>query len=132
MFILTAAILLISKLLLAGKDAVSYLLDEDKDNIVKLTNRWHQIGAAVDVILTGLLMWASGNYYEVAFQSLLIRLAVYDLAFNYFAKLDIHHIGTTAISDKIFAKIFGSKGAVKKSLFFLAALAVWGVLDLIL
>jgi hypothetical protein len=130
MFVLNATILIIFKLALAWKDAMSFLTKSKKDepNTKKWLEQWHAAGATLDLFSTLLLAWASNNWVEVPIQSFLIRLAMYDLSFNYLAKLDLHHIGTTAITDKFFSKIFGSKGAVKKSLVFASILILWGLI----
>lgn len=131
MLVITALLLIIFKLFLAGKDATSYLLKEkDYENELTLVRikRWHRDGAAIDAMFTSVLAWASGLWVAVIIQSLLIRLAVFDIAFNHWAKLDIKHLGSTAWADKIFSKIFGEDGAVKKALFFLVVLIIFTIL----
>jgi hypothetical protein len=130
MFLITATILLIFKLFLAGKDATSYLLKDKIDNELtfKRIKRWHRDGAILDFLFTAVLAWASGSILECFIQSFLIRLAIYDLAFNYWAGLNIHYLGSTSAVDRIFVKIFGVNGAVQKSLAFLAVLILWGLI----
>jgi hypothetical protein len=134
MFFGTLAILLIYKLFLAGKDASSYLLKDKNatgEIITKRIQRWHRDGIAIDLIFTLVLAWAVHDW-NVIIQSLLVRLAVFDLAFNYWSSLNIHYLGSTALADRIFIKIFGINGAVTKSICFLAALIVWGLIKLII
>lgn len=131
MFVLTSAILIIFKLFLAGKDATSYLLKEKHEEnalTFKRIKRWHRDGAALDFLFTVILAWASGDWVSVFVQSVLIRLALYDLAFNHWSGLNIHYLGSTAYWDKIFVKLFGINGAVKKSLAFLIILILWGII----
>lgn len=131
MFLITIIILLIFKLFLAGKDATSYLLKEKhEENIltVKRINRWHRDGVALDLLFTIVLAWASDDWFQTIGQSIIIRAAIFDLAFNYWAQLNIHYLGSTALWDKLFIKIFGINGAVQKAIVFLAALTLWGLL----
>jgi len=133
MFALTAAILLIFKLFLAGKDATSYLLKEiHEENSLTLSRikRWHRDGIAIDAIFSLVLCWAS-NDWSVILQSLLLRLAVFDPAFNHWAGLNIRYLGSTALWDRMFIRIFGINGALKKSAMFLVALILWGIIKAI-
>lgn len=126
MFVLAIVFLLVFKLFLAGKDASSYLL-KDKNATGQLTSnrikRWHRDGVAIDALNTASVAYIFGPaWWQVILVSLVIRLAVYDLAFNYWAGLNINYLGSTAWADQQFVKVFGINGAVKKSLFFLAIL----------
>lgn len=116
--------LLIFKLLLAGKDATSYLLKDKKaqgEITTKRVNRWHRDGAIIDFLYTlALSNDFKDDWWQIFIISLLLRLSVYDLAFNHWAKLDIGYIGGTAGTDKFFVKIFDEDGAVTKSIFFFA------------
>lgn len=132
MFLLTAIILIIFKLFLAGKDASSYLLKDKTDDsalTLKRIQRWHRDGVILDFLFTAILAWASGRILECFLQSLLIRLALFDLAFNYWVSFNIRYLGSTSTVDRIFIKIFGINGALKKSLFFLGVLILWGILQ---
>ncbi len=130
---ISLTILLIFKLFLAGKDATSYKL-RGRDTWVAgrvSTNRikrWHRDGVALDAILTGVLMWATGLYIVVPIQSLLARLAIYDLAFNHWADLNIHYLGSTSWVDKQFIKILGTNGAVIKSAVFAVILLILNII----
>ena len=129
MFVIFTIYLLIFKLFLAGKDASSYQL-KDKTSIGELTNtrikRWHRDGVALDILGTLPIMYIAENlWYQVLLISLLLRLAVYDLAFNKWASLNIHYLGSTAWADKLFIKVFGINGAVTKSLFFMVILVLF-------
>lgn len=134
MFVLTQLYLLIVKLFLAGKDASSYLLKDKTDNALtkKRINRWHRDGVALDVLSTLPLAYINTRDWAfVILTSVLLRLSVFDLAFNKWASLNIHHLGSTAWFDQQFAKIFGVNGAVQKSVFFMIVLIVFNVLKLI-
>lgn len=120
MLFISLAILIIYKLFLAGKDSSSYLL-RDKANVTDITlnriKRWHRDGVILDLLFTGALVPTFG--WWVILQSLLVRLSVFDVAFNHWSGLNINYLGSTAATDKFFVKIFGINGAVKKSLIFL-------------
>lgn len=127
--------LLIVKLFLAGKDASSYLL-KDKSATGDITNnrikRWHRDGVALDVLTTIPVAYIAGhNWWQVVLSSLLLRLGVFDVAFNLWGGLSATFLGSTASTDKFFAKIFGINGAIKKSLFFIAFIIILDVLKLI-
>lgn len=131
MLVVAAVILIIFKIFLAKKDASSYLLkekDEENELTHKRIKRWHRDGVIIDLIFTSVLAWAVKDYIHVAVQSLLVRLTVYDVAFNYCAKLDYKHLGSTAWADQIFSKYFGQDGAVKKAIFFLIVLVIYTLL----
>jgi len=134
MFFLCFIILAIFQLFLAHKDAMSYLLKDKSlsgEATKKIIRRWHADGVGIVAIFTIVLYWATKTW-EVVPSVLLARLTVYDLAFNKWSKLNIHFLGSTAYWDKIFIKMFGINGAVKKSLFFGAVTVIWGLLKLIL
>jgi hypothetical protein len=133
MFVISILLLIVFKLLLAGKDASSYLLKDKVDNnlTVKRIQRWHRDGVALDLIFTGVLTWATSLYIEVPILSVLLRLAVYDSAFNQWAGLDIRYLGSTSWIDRQFVKIFGLHGALEKSFVFLGITVIWGILKLI-
>lgn len=123
-------------LFLAGKDASSYLLRGMLDPYQGVTksrlDRWHRDGVAIHGIFTLVLAWATGLWITVPIQALLIRLGFYDLAFNKWSSLPMTYIGNTSGVDRIFLKIFGHNGAVKKSAAFLLILLIWGVLRIFL
>lgn len=132
MFNLIAVILLIAfKLLLASKDATSYLLKknalDDSFTGVRI-KRWHRDGVLLDILFTVSLMWnaylAQNSISFILVQSLLLRLVLFDIAFNYWADLPYQYLGSTASLDKIFSKIFGKQGAFKKSLFFIVIMII--------
>lgn len=128
--IITQIYILVCILFLAGKDASSYKL-KDKNNIGPLTDkrikRWHRDGVALWLLITLAPVYYQ-HLYWIMLYSLLIRLSVFDLAFNYWAGLPYKYLGSTALADKLFSKIFGLQGAVKKSLFFLAILITLNIL----
>jgi hypothetical protein len=83
-------------------------------------------------LFTLVLAWATGLWVTVPLQALLVRLGFYDLSFNKWSSLPITFIGNTSSVDRIFLKIFGRNGAVKKSAAFLIVLLLWGVLKIFL
>lgn len=128
--LLTATLLIIFKLFLARKDAMSFLLKEkdyENEYTLKRIKRWHRDGVFIDLLFTGVLCWASNEWFGVAGQSLLIRLCLFDISFNYFAQINYKHLGSTAWADIFFAKIFGVEGAVKKSIFFAILLVIYTI-----
>lgn len=116
-------LLIIFKLFLAGKDASSYLLKGKLDLYEGITkkrlDRWHRDGVALDALFTLAIAWATGDWILILIHSLLIRLGIYDLAFNKWASLPLKTLGTTSKVDRFFSKIFGANGAIIKSVIFL-------------
>lgn len=126
--ILAQIYVLVCILFLAGKDASSYLL---KDKISPVTDlqlkriqRWHRDGVALNALVIVPIVYLRPELYMIIPYTALIRLAVFDIAFNKWSGLDYRYLGSTAWADKIFSKIFGKYGAVKKSLVFLAILVI--------
>jgi len=123
MLILIEFYILICCLILAGKDATSFLLKEKKDDDFSATRikRWHRDG----VILYALYVLPCCKIdfpetWKIVLAAALIRLALFDLEFNRSASLDMHYLGSTAWIDRQFVKVFGLNGALKKSgVFFL-------------
>lgn len=136
MFWLTLAISFIFIVLLAGKDATSYLLRgaiTPYEGVTKSRlDRWHRDGVLIHALFVGVLAWATGLWITIPVQALLLRLGFYDLAFNKFASLPITYIGSTSVIDRIFLKVFGNNGALEKSLTFLLILITWGILRIFL
>lgn len=135
MIIIQQLYLLITKLFLAGKDASSYLL-KDKSAVGETTNsriqRWHRDGVILDILVTIPGAYIAGNnWWQIVVSSLLLRLATFDLAFNKWSGLSITFLGSTAWVDKQFVKVFGTNGAVKKSLFFFILLVLFDVAKII-
>ena len=115
-------------LFLAGKDATSYLL-KDLDRIptdleAKRISRWHRDGVALNALIITPIVYLRPDLSWVILYTILIRLAVFDLAFNKWAGLNYKFLGSTAWADKIFVKVFGEYGAVKKSIFFFIVLII--------
>jgi hypothetical protein len=136
MFWIAFVISLIFTLFLAGKDASSYLLRGMLDQYQGVTksrlDRWHRDGVAIHGIFTLVLAWATGLWITIPIQALLIRLGIYDLAFNKWSSLPVTYIGNTSMIDRFFRRIFGNNGALEKSIVFLIILIVWGVLRIFL
>lgn len=114
---------LIVLLILAEQNAASFaMFGETKQ---KQQDRWHRdnvilhVTAVLPLLLHNLSDWA-----WLIGGALLLRAALFDIAFNYFAKLNYHYIGSTAGFDKIFRKIFGVYGATRKAGVFLLALLI--------
>lgn len=130
MIILAQLYIVIVTLLLAGKDATSFLLKERNDIAnslyYKRIDRWHRDGVSLFILLILPLCYFISGW--LALYGLLIRLAFFDIAFNKWAGLHTNFLGSTSIFDKIFSSIFGNRGAVKKSLFFLAILIALNIL----
>lgn len=135
MFYIAIIYLLIFKLFLAGKDASSYQL-KDKSAYGELTTtrikRWHRDGVALDVLGTLPFAYILGPaWWQVILISLLLRLSVFDIAFNKWASLNIHYLGSTAWADRLFVKVFGINGAIKKSLFFAITIILYCIAKIV-
>lgn len=132
--ILAQIYVLLCILLLAGKDASSYLLKDknakDLELEKKRIDRWHRDGVALNALIIVPIVYLRPELYWIIFYTLLIRLAVFDIAFNKWAGLNYKFLGSTALTDRIFNKIFGQYGAIKKSLFFAATLLVLNIVDI--
>lgn len=118
-------------LFLAGKDATSFLLTERAKLNTSLGSRriqrWHRDGIALNILVIVPIVYLRPELSWIILYTVLIRLAVFDLAFNKWAGLSLTWLGSTAWTDRFFSKIFGEKGAVKKSIFFLLVLIVLNV-----
>lgn len=127
--ILLEIYVLVCILFLAGKDATSYLLKDkiSNDQTTGRISRWHRDGVALNALIIVPIVYLRPELYWIILYTLLIRLAVFDIAFNKWAGLDYRFLGSTAWTDKIFVKIFGTYGAVKKSIFFLTALILLNI-----
>jgi len=129
--IIAEIFLIICILFLAGKDASSYLLKDKlrSDNTIDLNRikRWHRDGVALNILFILPLLFIVQWY--IIIYALLIRLSFFDIAFNKWAGLNPTFLGSTSEVDKIFIKIFGKKGAIKKSLFFFAILIIFNILQ---
>src|SRR5690348_1510575 len=111
-----SAYLIVSTLFLAGKDADSYLLKDRQDNPMtsKRVRRWHSDGLAMAFLFLVPCLFL-GTWYWSAISALLVRLSIFDLFFNEWASLPSTYLGGTAFADKLFVKIFGVNGAIRKS-----------------
>jgi hypothetical protein len=122
---------LVCILFLAGKDATSYLLKNKNTQDVSLERkriqRWHRDGVALNALIIVPIVYLRPELYWIIFYTVLLRLAVFDLAFNKWAKLNYKFLGSTAWTDQFFSKIFGKYGAVKKSIFFLLVLTILNI-----
>jgi hypothetical protein len=113
-------------LALGGKDADSYQLKARQDDglTVSRVKRWHRDGVILFLLIVALAAWKDlAEWYKVAIAAGLLRLSLFDLAFNYWAGgLSIHYLGGTAWWDRQMVKIFGINGAVLKASIFLTIL----------
>lgn len=113
-------------LFLAGKDATSYRLKDHNRPAGSLQSnrikRWHRDGVALWVLCTLPVAYFVSGW--LILYSVLIRGAVFNPAFNRWAGLDENYIGGSAWFDKLSVKIFGAKGALWQSLFFIVLLIV--------
>lgn len=125
------AIYIIVTLLLAGKDADSYLLKIKTDDALTLDrlNRWHRDGLFLAMVICGLCVLINPEVWWFMITScVLIRTSLFDVAFNKWSSLDIKYIGNTAATDKLFRPIFGVNGAVLKSVSFFILLIIFNYL----
>lgn len=121
----------ICTLFLSGKDADSQQLKDKKDNAlsIKRVNRWHRDGLALAILFVVPLMdRPEVGWWKTCVACLLIRLSFFDLAFNKWASLDVRYLGGTAWTDRVFVRIFGQYGAVRKSFTFFI---IWVALNLL-
>lgn len=131
LMIIAQIYVLICILFLAGKDASSYLL---KDHIRPFSDiqknrieRWHRDGVALNALIVIPIVYLRPDLWFIIIYTVLIRLCVFDIAFNKWSSLNYRYLGSTAIVDKFFVKIFGQYGAVKKSIFFLILLILLNI-----
>ena len=127
--ILAEIYLIICTLFLASKDALSYLLKDkvDTDLTKKRIAKWHRDGVILFLLyilaaLSILVVDKAENWWLIFPYSALIRLSIFDIAFNYWAGLDPKFLGSTSKVDQFFVKIVGQDGAIKKSAIFLVIL----------
>jgi hypothetical protein len=123
--------LIVCALFLAGKDADSYLLMQHTSTplIAARVKRWHRDGAILYLlIIVPLLTWQPILAWKTCVAALLIRLTLFDLAFNHWANLSAQYLGGTAWADRLFVRIFGQQGAVTKAVTFFI---IWVALNLL-
>ena len=107
---------------LAAKDGFSYLLIDRRTGNEDIIKKWHITGAILYVIFLLFLAFSFKDFYVVILAGI-IRLAFYDVVFNKVAKLNKRYIGFTSPIDRIFRKMFGEDGALRKAtMFFFASL----------
>lgn len=118
--------LLLCILFLAGKDATSYRLKDHNSPASSLQDsrikRWHRDGAALWVLVTLPVAWFISPW--LALYSILLRGALFDPWFNKWAGLRVGYLGGSAWFDRLFKKVFGDYGALKKSIVFLILIGV--------
>lgn len=124
----TQIYLALATLLLAGKDATSYLLkDKNSTNGLELKRikRWHRDGVALALLFIVQFIYNDpSNWWKYLTYALLIRLILFDPFFNKWSKLNVKYLGSTALFDRLFSKIFGNFGALYKSLTFTIILII--------
>lgn len=131
MLIVLEVLYILATLLLAGKDATSYLLKSkvDDPNTGLRVNRWHRDGFLLASLIALISVLVMPKYYWFLLPAfLLIRLALFDLVFNKWSNLDVHYLGSTAKVDQLFIRIFGINGAVKKSIVALVLLVTFNII----
>jgi hypothetical protein len=130
MILVAQVILIIATLILAGKDASSYLLKDknpqDQVLTIKRIDRWHRDGILLYALYI-LILAFQVNWWHLCIYATLIRLAIFDIAFNFWAGLDFRFLGSTSKVDQFFVKIFGKYGALEKSMIFLIILIVLNI-----
>lgn len=119
-------------MVMAGKDADSYQLKDRRDNPLSYARvkRWHRDGMILAALY--IVPWLGKDWVfdaKICLAAILIRLVCFDIPFNIWAPLPWQYIGGTAWVDQQFVKIFGTAGAVKKSLTFLAILLAMNFLN---
>lgn len=117
--------MIVAILFLAGKDSSSYKLKDKRDNSLTLARikRFHRDGVALNALFViPFIYFDPINWQKYIVYTLLLRLSIFDIAFNYWAGLNYKSLGSTAWWDQKFAEIFGEDGAVKKSIIFLLIL----------
>lgn len=127
--------LIICVLFLAGKDADSYLLKDKTDNALTAGRvlRWHTDGLILYILyIIPLVIWDSRDWWKTLIAAALIRLTLFDLAFNDWSNLPITYLGGTAATDKLFVRIYGLNGAVEKCLTFFGLLIIGNLLNIFL
>lgn len=122
--------LLVTILFLAGKDATSYRLKDHNRAASSLQasriNRWHRDGVCLWVLITLPVFYFISPWQAV--WSVLIRASVWDISFNHWAGLPKRYLGGSAWFDRLFVKVFGTYGAVRKSLAFACILVLSNLL----
>jgi hypothetical protein len=120
MILVAQVILIIATLILAGKDASSYLLKDknpqDQVLTIKRIDRWHRDGILLYALYI-LILAFQVNWWHLCIYATLIRLAI----------LDFRFLGSTSKVDQFFVKIFGKYGALEKSMIFLIILIVLNI-----
>jgi len=108
--------MLVFLLFLAGHDSSSIRLrDKFVDALtLKRINRWHRDGTTIYAMFCIAISYHISLFLLIP--AILIRLAFFDPALNYWTDFNPGFIGTTAFWDKKFARIFGKNGAIKKAI----------------
>jgi hypothetical protein len=124
--LIAQGILILQSVILGCKDGATYKIFgrpiQDYSKVKEWLKWWHFYGAFDYILLLSVLFFVVG--WKILIAALLIRVSVFDLCYNWKSGLSHSHIGTEAVSDKIFAKIFGPNGARKKALVFLLVLII--------
>lgn len=115
------AYLIVCVLFLAGKDADSYLLKAKQDDSLSAgrVKRWHRDGSILYILyILAMIARQPALWWKILAAAALIRLSLFDLGFNKWASLPIAYLGGTAWADRLFVRVFGVQGAVRKSIAF--------------
>jgi len=119
---------------LAKKDAESYLMKTTTTTptILNLIKRWHADGVVLGILINVPLLYDfHKEWWQIVIVNVLLRVAEFDLVFNKYANLSPTYLGSTAEADKIFSKIFGINGAIKKSITFFGLLIAFNIAKIV-
>jgi len=89
---------------------------------------WHFSGAFLYGFAGGPLVMIIS--WKLIIALLLLRVSIFDIAYNHFAGLPLSHIGTEAFWDRVFRSIFGAKGGIIKAVCFVLILALLNFLNI--
>ena len=128
---------LVFTLFFAGRDSVSITQKEKESNeLTKQRNKWwHTQGGILYVIFVVTVcctVWYYDSVYfglKLCFAAALIRVIFFDPALNHWSGWSIRYLGTTAGWDKLFVKVFGKEGAMKKTIAFFVLLVVLNLVN---
>ena len=119
LMILAEIYVLVCTLFLARKDATIYrLMSRDQLNITLRLGeieRWYRDSVALNTLIIMPIVYLAPYLSWIILYTVLIRLAIFDIAFNSWAKLDLKYLGSVTWTDKIFIKVFGKYGAIRKA-----------------
>ena len=124
-------------LFFAGRDSVSISQKEKEFNeLTKQRNKWWHTQGGILYAIFVLTVCCTVWYYDSVWFGLklgvaaaLTRVILFDPALNHWSGWSITHLGTTAAWDKIFKKLFGKEGAMKKTIAFFILLVILNLVN---